>query len=91
MDPTISLCVMILAPIAIALLVCMVWRGKMKTAKIARTAMNYIPPGGFRLTGSSDVFLYRTTTRVKISTSSSSSGSGGGGRSGGSLGGGGRR
>ena len=64
--------------------ICWVWRGKMKTAKIARTAGNYIPQGGFRLTGHGDIFMYRTVTRRKIQTSSSSSG--GASRSGGSSG-----
>ena len=68
-----QLAITILVPLVIAFLVCTLWRSKMKTAKIARTATNYIPEGGFRLTGHGDVFLYRTTTRTKIQSSSSSS------------------
>ena len=56
----------IIVSFLIALLICMVWKSKHKTAKLARTADSYIPPGGFRLTGQGDTFLYRTTTRVKI-------------------------
>ena len=65
----------ILLPALIALIICLIWKGQMKTAKIARTADNYIPEGGFRLTGRTDTFLYRTTTRRKIERSSSSGGS----------------
>ena len=72
------LAVVILLPILIALIVCSIWKGKMKTAKLARTADNYIPANGFNLTGRTDQFLYRTTTRVRIERSSSSSGGGGG-------------
>jgi len=46
----------------------------MKTARIATTACNYIPPGGFQLTGSEDTFLYQTVTRTKVQSSSSSGG-----------------
>ena len=69
----------------IALLICLAWRSKMKTAVLARTADNYIPSGGFRLINQGDVYLYRTVTRTKIQSSSSSGsgGSGGGARSGG--------
>ena len=72
MDPVILVCILILLPLAIAFGICMFWRSKMKTAKIARQADNYIPAGGFNLTRSSDIFLYRTTTRTKIQSSSSS-------------------
>jgi uncharacterized protein len=71
-----KLIVVILVPMLIALIVCSGWKRKMKTAKIARTADNYIPANGFNLTGKSDTFLYRTTTRIKIEQDSSSSGGG---------------
>ena len=67
----------ILAPIIIAHIVCSAWKSKMKTAKIAGTADNYIPANGFRLTGQQDLFLYRTTTKHKIERSSSSGSRGG--------------
>ena len=72
-----KLFVIILLPILIAFIVCRVWKKQMKTAKIATTAGNYIPAGGFQLTGKSDVFMYRTTTREYIERESSSSGGGG--------------
>ena len=74
MDPTVKLFVVILVPLVIALLICLFWRSKMKTARIARTADNYIPANGFILTVQMDTFMYRTTTRIKIQQSSSSGG-----------------
>jgi len=71
-----KLAVVILLPMLIASIICSVWKKQMKTAVIAKTADNYIPQGGFNLTGKTDMFLYRTTTRHKIETSSSSSSSG---------------
>ena len=71
-----KLAVSILIPIIVALIVCSVWKSQMKTAKLAREADNYVPEGGFNLTGQTDRFLYRTTTRVKIERSSSGGGGG---------------
>ena len=73
-DFLIKLAVVVLVPIVIAAIVCSIWKSQMKTAVIAKTASNYIPPGGFKLTNKADTFLYRTQTRTKIQTSSSSSG-----------------
>ena len=56
----------ILVPLIISLIICLVWRSKMKTAKTARFADNYIPQNGFVLTVQVDSFLYRTTKRRKI-------------------------
>ena len=69
-----KLAVIILVPSLIALIVCTGMKRKMKTAVLARTADNYIPANGFQLTGRTDQFLYRTTTRTRIETSSSSGG-----------------
>ncbi|MCL1830081.1 MAG: TPM domain-containing protein [Oscillospiraceae bacterium] len=73
---TISKTLIITAIIAFifSLILCEVWRGKMKTAKLAKTAGNYIPQGGFVLTNQSDQFTYRTVTRTRIESDSSSSG-----------------
>ena len=65
----------------IALLVCFMWKSQMKSAKLARTANQYIPAGGFNLTGRQDLFLYRTVTRRKIERSTSSGGGSGMGSS----------
>ena len=76
--------IVIIVPCLIAFIICSIWRSKMKTAKIARTADNYVPDGGFNLTGQADIFLYRTTSsrRIERNTSSSSSRGGTSGRSG---------
>lgn len=76
-DFLIKLAVTIIIPILIALVICSIWKRQMKTAVLAKTADNYIPPGGFNLTRQSDDFLYRTTTRRKIQSSSSGSSFGG--------------
>jgi len=64
----------ILIPLALAAVICLRWRSKMKTAKTAKTADIYMPQDGFTLTHHSDLFLYRTQTTVKVKDSSSSSG-----------------
>ena len=56
----------IIAPIAIAFIVCSFWYSEMKTAQIATSARDYVVPGSFNLTKQEDSFLYRTTSRVKI-------------------------
>ena len=72
----IKITAVILIPAAVAQIVCMYWKRKMKNAVIARTADSYIPADGFVLTAREDEFLYRTTTRRKIERNSSSGGSG---------------
>lgn len=67
----------ILVPAFIAWIVCWRWKRRMKTAALARTADNYIPVNGFRLTGQQDTFLYRTVTSTMKPKSSSPSGGGG--------------
>ena len=69
-------------PVLIALIVCLVFRRQMKTAREQRAASSYIPSGGFVLTGSSDTYMYSTETRTTISDSSSSGHSSSGGFSG---------
>jgi uncharacterized protein len=64
----------IILPLLIAWIICSAWKKQMKTAVTAKTACNYIPPGGFRLTSQADMFLYRTQTKTKIEPRRSSSG-----------------
>jgi len=73
----IKLAVTVLLPLLLAFFICSGWRRKMKTARIANTAENYIPQGGFELTVQNDLFLYRTQTTIKVKDSSSSGGGGG--------------
>jgi len=56
----------IVIPIIVALIVCLIFRSRMKTARKQRAAGNYIPEGGFVITGSSDTYLYSTETRTEI-------------------------
>lgn len=74
----VKLAITIFVPLLIAGIVCLIWRGQMKTAVLARTADNYIPQNGFHLTRREDRFLYRTETRRIIEKKSSSGGGGGG-------------
>jgi len=74
MSLLLKLAIIIIVPLVIAFALCSMWGGQMKTARVAKTACNYIPQGGFQLTGQLDMFLYRTTTRTKIESSSSSGG-----------------
>lgn len=69
-----KLIVTIVVPLIIALIVCLILRGSMKTARKQRAAQNYIPEGGFVLTGSSDTYLYSTETRTRIQESDSGGG-----------------
>jgi len=61
----------ILIPFLVALIVCLIFRAQMKTARKQRAAANYIPEGGFILTGSSDTFMYKTESRTVIESKSS--------------------
>ena len=65
--------VVVIIPPIVALIVCLIFRAQMKTARKQRAAHNYIPEGGFVLTGSSDTYLYSTETRRTIESSSSGS------------------
>jgi len=84
---SLKLAAVILLPAFIAWIVCASWKRKMKTAVIARSADNYIPPNGFNLTAKTDQFLYRTTTRTRIERDSGSSGGSSSSSSGSSSGG----
>jgi len=64
----------IIIGLVIALVVCMVFRSQMKTAKKQRAAANYIPEGGFVLTGKSDNYIRSTESRRIIQDNSSSGG-----------------
>jgi hypothetical protein len=70
----IKLAIIILLPALIALIICTMWKNQMKTAVKAKMACNYIPPGGFRLTGQEDTFLFKTQSRTKVESNKSSSG-----------------
>lgn len=73
-------------PIIIAAIICSIWKKQMKTAVLAKSASNYIGPGGLALTNRADLFLYRTQTSRIIEEKSSSGGGGTSTRSSGSSG-----
>ena len=64
----------ILVPLLTALVVCLVMKGKMKTARRQTHADAYIPRDGVRLTRQDDVYLTTTQTRVKVETQKSGGG-----------------
>jgi len=71
-----KLAVAVIIGLLIALIVCLVFRSQMKTARKQRAAANYIPAGGFVLTGSSDNYIRSTETRRTVRDDSSSKGGG---------------
>ena len=64
----------IIIPLLVSLIICMIWRSQMKTARKAREADNYIPQGGFNLTRQEDLFLYTTRTSKRIESNSGGKG-----------------
>ena len=76
----------VVASCVIALIVVLVMRGKMKTARAKRDAADYLVRSSFNLTRVQDIYLYSTTVKRKIETSTSS-GSHGGSHGGGGHGG----
>ena len=73
------LLIMVIPSLLIALIVCLVLKSRMRTAVTARSADQYIPKGGFKLTLKEDRFLFRTETRRLVESSSSGNGSSSGG------------
>ena len=64
----------ILVPLLTASIVCLVMKGKMKTARKQTHADAYIPRDGVRLTRQDDVYLTTTQTRVKVESEKSGGG-----------------
>ncbi len=83
------LAIVVLVPLLIALVVCLVLRSQMKTAKPAATAEEYIPKESFMLTAQRDHFVHTSRRREKIEKKSGSgssvSSSGFGGSKGGKF------
>jgi uncharacterized membrane protein YgcG len=71
-----KLAVTIIIPLVISLIICLIWRAQMKTARKASEADNYIPEGGFVLTRYEDRYLYSTQTYTKIEKDDSGGGGG---------------
>ena len=80
-----SLLIGLVIGLIVALIVTGIWRAQLKSVRHQAAAANYLKPGSLLITGSQDLYLYSTVTKVKRqqSSSGSSSGrshSGGGGR-----------
>lgn len=71
-DILMRLAIVILVPLLIALIVCLILRSQMKTAKAATGAGDYIPQESFALTAKRDRFIHTTRHREKIERSSGS-------------------
>ena len=63
--------VSIVVPLLVAAIFCLIQRQRMKTAKIQRSATQYVTKEGLDLTLKRDDYLYATETRTKIETKSS--------------------
>ena len=72
--------IIIFVPILIALIVCLIFKAQMKTARKATGAGNYLVDGSFQLTKSRDDYVRTTRSTEKIERNNS----GGSGSSGGS-------
>lgn len=71
----VRLAIVVLVPLAIALAVCLILRSRMKTAKAATGAREYIPKESFAVTARRDQFVHTSRHREKIERSSSGSNS----------------
>ena len=67
--------------IAVGLIVAFILKGQLKTVRKQDQANVYVKQSSMNLTHQSDIYLYRTVSRTKKSSSGSSSGSGGTARS----------
>lgn len=86
-SPVGAILIVVLVSCLIALIVCMILRGKMKSVAKKTEAGSYVSDAGLSLTRREDQYTHTTTTQRKIESSSSSgssseSGGGGSGRSG---------
>ena len=81
-DPLFSpmqILIIIFVPLLIALIVCLIFKAQMKTARKATGARNYLVDGTFQLTESRDDYIRttRSTEKIERNDSGSSSSSGG--------------
>lgn len=76
-----NLLISLVIGIAVGLIVAFILKGQLKTVCKQDQANVYVKQGSMNLTHQSDIYLYRTVSRSKKSSSGSSSGSGGTARS----------
>lgn len=71
----------IVAGLIIAFIATMIMRSQLTSVRFQKNANTYIKNNSVNLTHSNDIFLYKTVSKTKISSSSSGSGGSGGGGS----------
>ena len=76
-----NLLISLVIGIAVGLIVAFILKGQLKTVRKQDQANVYVKQNSMNLTHQSDIYLYRTVSRTKKSSSGSSSGSGGTARS----------
>ena len=76
-----NLLISLVIGIAVGLIVAFILKGQLKSVHKQSQANVYVKQGSMNLTHQSDIYLYRTVSRTKKSSSGSSSGSGGTARS----------
>ena len=74
-----ALMIAMVIALVISLIVVFVLKGQLKSVRSRNEADMYVRSGSMHLTSSSDIYLYRNVTRVRIQNNSSGSGSRGGG------------
>ena len=78
---SISVFLLLVIGIVAGLIVAFILKGQLKTVRKQDQANVYVKQNSMNLTHQSDIYLYRTVSRSKKSSSGSSSGSGGTARS----------
>ena len=76
-----SLLIALAVGLIAGLITVLVMKSQLKSIRPRNQANDYVKSGSMRLTGSSDIFLYRNVSRTRIQSSSSSGSRGGGSRS----------
>ena len=76
-----NLMISLVIGIAVGLIVAFILKGQLKSVHKQSQANSYVKQNSMNLTHQSDIYLYRTVSRTKKSSSGSSSGSGGTARS----------
>ena len=69
--------------LVVALIITGIWKRQLKSVRSKSAAADYVLPGSLQITGSQDLYLYSTVTKVKRQQSSSSGSSSGRSHSGG--------
>lgn len=76
--PVGKLIISVLVACAVALTVCLILKGRMKSVRAQRSAAVYVAPGGLTLTARSDRYSHTTETRTRINERDHDGGGGAG-------------